>query len=501
MSAPEPALEPVPVEADSALDSAEAGGRVIRGGVMRAASYALIVGMSVGSAAALTRHLGVARFGDYTTVLSLVGVVAAVTDAGMSSVGVREYAVRSGRERALWMRELLGLRIALTSLGVVLIVAFGLAAGYDVALLLGAILAGIATLALVVQHTLTIPIAAALRLGTISTLELLRQALTVGALVALALAGAGVAPLLAVTLLINTLLILPTAVLARGEISLRPSFEPSRWHELLQATVFFSLAAAVGTIYVYTAQILTSLVANAHQSGLFAVSFRIFISAAGVSGLIVGGALPLLARAARDDSARLAYALERIFEVSLIAGVGAALTTLGGARFIIDLVAGHRYAGAVHVLQIQGMAMIGSFLVAAWGYAVISLRLYRGLLIGNVLAFLVSTLATLTLASAHGAIGAAIATVCGESVLAASMLVTLWRARPELIPRWGVVTKVLGAAAPATALALTLPLPSLARTVVALGVYGAVIVLTGALPAELREQLAPRLAGRRSRPG
>ena len=57
---------------------------IVRGGVLRLGSYGLMVALSVLAAALLTRHLGVVRFGEYTTVLSLVGVVAAVTDAGMS---------------------------------------------------------------------------------------------------------------------------------------------------------------------------------------------------------------------------------------------------------------------------------------------------------------------------------------------------------------------------------------------------------------------------------
>jgi O-antigen/teichoic acid export membrane protein len=191
------------------LDTAEAGGRVLRGGALRFVTYVLMVGLSVLSAALLTRHLGVVRFGEYTTVLSLVGVVAAITDAGMSSLGTREFAVREGGDRAAFMGDLLGLRMALTALGLVLVAVFAVAAGYDAALLVGAVLASLATIALVVQHTHTIPLSAALRLGALSALDLVRQALTVIAIVVLVLLGAGVLPLLAVALAVNLVLIPP----------------------------------------------------------------------------------------------------------------------------------------------------------------------------------------------------------------------------------------------------------------------------------------------------
>ena len=469
------------------LDTTEAGGRIIRGGVLRFFTYVLMVALSVISAALLTRHLGVTGFGQYTTVLSLVGVVAAITDAGMSAVGTREFAVRHGADRDEFMRDLLGLRITLTSLGIVLVTAFAVAAGYDDELIAGALLASLATVALVVQHTHTIPISAELRIGTLSALDLARQVITVVAIVALVLAGAGVLPLLTVALVANLILIPPTAVLARHEISLRMELRPSRWVSLLSMTLSFSLATAVGTLYVFTAQILTSLVSTTHQSGLFAASFRIFIVISAVPGLLVGGALPLLSRAARDDRERLSYGLERIYEVSLILGVAAALACLGGAQFMIAVVGGHKYAASAEVLQIQGLALIASFIVAGWSFALLSLKLYRGIFIANLFAFVVSCGLTIALASNDGARGAAIATVCGETALALGSLLVLLHSHPELRPKLAILGKVVLAAAPAVVLALLPGVPSVVRMVLALAVYALLILLLRAVPRELHE--------------
>lgn len=475
------------------LDSTEAGGRIIRGGVLRLGSYVVMLALSVLSAALLTRHLRPVRFGEYTTVLSLVGVVASITDAGMSTVGTREFAVREGADRDELMRDLLGLRMMLTTLGVLLVSAFALAAGYDTALLAGAVLASLGTIALVVQHTHTIPLTAALRLGPLSALDLARQALTVAAIVALVALGAGVLPLLAVALAVNLALIPPTAALARNQISLRMGLHPHQWLSLLRLTLSYSLATTVGTIYVYTAQILTSLLASAHQSGLFAAPFRIFIMAAGVPGLLVGGALPLLARAARDDRERLTYALQRIFEVSLILGVASAVGMLAGAQFVISVIAGAQYRGSVGALQILGVGMIASFVLAGWSIALLSLERYKGLLLANLGAFLVSCSLTAVLASTHGATGAAIATLCGESALALGSLLVLTRGHAEFRPKLGMIAKVALAAAPALAVSLLSGIPSLVRALLALALYGLLIAITRAVPAELIEIIPVRL--------
>ena len=140
--------------------------------MLRVAGYVATVALSVLSSSLLTRHLGVSRFGQFTTISSLVALVAVVTDSGMANIGTREYATLKEPRRSEMMRSLLGLRIALTLVGVGLTMAWGLAVGYGPALLVGGLAASLATVVLVIQHTMTIPLTTDLRLGTLSLLDL-----------------------------------------------------------------------------------------------------------------------------------------------------------------------------------------------------------------------------------------------------------------------------------------------------------------------------------------
>jgi O-antigen/teichoic acid export membrane protein len=482
------------------LDTEAAGGLIIRGGAMRLASYVSIVVLSLIPAVLLTRYLGAVTFGKYTTVISLVTIVALVTDTGMTNLGVREYAVLEGDERDAVMRNLLGFRVALTLCGVLLATLFAIAAGYSAALLAGTVAASLSTVALVAQRTLSISLAFELRIGVMSAIEAARQALLVVGIVALVVLGAGVFPLLAVLPVVYVLLIPMTAALVRERLSLRMGLRPAQWVALLRPTVSYSLATAVGAIYVYAAQIITSLATSPHQSGMFALSFRIFVITVAAPALLVSGAVPLLARAARDDRKRLAYALQRIFEVSLIAGVATAIAMFAAAPFIVKVLAGPKlpeYLGSIEVLRILGFAMIASFLIAGWGFALLSIKSYRTLLLINGVGLLVSCAITPILASAYGATGAAFAVLGGESTLAAAYLVVLTWLHPELRPRPSIVPRVLAAGVPAIALATALELPSLALTATVLAVYVLLILLTRAMPNEIVEVIAG--LGRRER--
>lgn len=478
------------------LDTPAAGGLIVRGGALRFASYIGVVALSVVAAALLTRHLGVVRFGEYTTVISLVGVISAVTDAGMSNLGTREFTLRSGEDREGLMRDLLGLRVSLTLVGVLIAAGFAVAAGYDAARIAGAIVAALSVVALVFQHTLSIPLSTALRIGTLSLLDLARQAITVVLIVLLIAAGAGLLPLLAVALAVNLLLLLPAGALVRGQISIRPSFHVRRWKALLSLTVAFSLATAANTLYLYAAQIVTSIVASAHQSGLFAASFRVFIVIATIPGILVGGAFPVLARAARDDPARLGYALKRTVEVSSIIGAAALIGAVTGAPFIIKVVAGSEFAGAVTPLRIEGLALLASFLMAGWGFALLALHRHRELLLANLAALAVSAVLTLTLAGTHGATGAAIASACGETVLAALYLAGLVRSHPELRTPLEVPVKVALATIPALLPAFATGLPAIVPPLLGLAVFAVLLLLLRAIPEELYELLPGRLRDR-----
>jgi O-antigen/teichoic acid export membrane protein len=469
------------------LDSREAGGRIIRGGVVRGVGYVLNTLVALLGIALVTRHLGVVDFGRFQTVMSLITMVATVADAGMANLGVREYAQRPSDERERLMRSLLGLRLALTVAGVGVAALIALSVGYDWELLVGTVLAGLGLAFMVVQTTLTIPLAAGLRNVAITALDLLRQVLTVSGYVLLVAIGAGVAAFLGVTIPVGVVLVVVAAVLVRGQIPLRPAFTLREWGVLLRATVAFAMATAVGTIYLYTSQVLTAAVTDGHETGLFSASFRVFVVVASIPGLLIMVAFPLLSRAARDDRERLSYAVHRLFDTTSLLGLAAAIGLVVGAPTIIDVMAGTGYREAVPALRIQGATLLASFALAPIGFALLSLHAHRAILVANAAALAVMLCGVGALASALGAEGAAIGTVVGEWSLAIGYFLGLRRAASEVIPGFGRAARGLIVAAPCTAVALVSGPPAWVLASLALAVYALLLFVVRAVPDELLE--------------
>jgi O-antigen/teichoic acid export membrane protein len=477
------------------LDTGAAGGKAIRGGVLRTAAYFAVMLMSVVSVPFMIRHLGVVDYGRFITVSAIIFIIGSVTEAGLTNLGVREYSVLEREARAGMMGNLAGLRLALTAAGLVVALAVTAATGADSSVVEGILLMGIGLLILLMQQTYTIPLQSELHFGWISVIEVLKQLVMTVAILALVVAGAGLLPFFAVTILSGLAGLIATLVLLRRHASLLPAGDLGAWWRLLRETLPYAVAVAVGIIYFRLAVVLMSYIASDEETGYYSAAFRIVEVAAVLPWILVSSGFPILARAARDDADRFSYALQRLFQVCSIIGVGIALGLGVGAQFAIDVVAGPGFDPSVPVLQILSLALVTSFLVATWSFALLSLRMYRALLASNAIAAAVAVVGTLVLVPLIDAEGAAAATVGAEAALAIAYAITLSRARPDLRPALDFVPKLGLAVGAALLVAVLVPLPSVALAALSGGVYLAVLLALRAIPPEVFSALRGRDPG------
>jgi O-antigen/teichoic acid export membrane protein len=467
------------------LDTPQAGPAAVRGGALRVAGYAAGVLITVVSAALLFRHLGVVDSGRYVTILALTSVVAGVTDIGLTTIGVRELAVRDAAGRRSLMSNLLGLRLVLTLAGAAVAVAFALAAGYDAAMVAGTALAGVAVTGLAVQSTLGISLLVGLRVGWVTVLDLLRQAILVAGIVLLVALGAGIVPFLAIQIPAALVALGATVLLVRGDVPVTAAFEWAEWRALLRSVLPYAGATILAAIYFRAALVVLGLVSTAEETGWFSAPFRITEILLAVPNLVVGTALPIFARAARDDHTRLAYGLSRVFQASVTLGCWVLVALVLGAPFVIDVVAGPGFEPSVDVLRLQAVAVAISFAATPLAYAMLSLRMHRAILALSSIALAVNLSAVAILANADGAMGAALGTVIAEVAGLTVAWVVLRRAHPEVAPGLGPLVRVAPALAAGLAVWLIPALPSLPAAALGAVAFAAVAYGTRAVPEEL----------------
>jgi PST family polysaccharide transporter len=491
----QPFITPQAPEGDL-LDTAAAGGAAVRGGAIRLGAYVAASLVALGAGALLYRHLGVIVSGRYTTVLSLIALVATASDLGLTAIGIRELSVRTGDARARIASGLLGLRLTITAIGIVGVTIFA-EVSYGSEMAAGVLLAGVGLVFLVWQGTLAIPLIVGLRLGWTSFFEFLRQLLLSLLIVAAVLAGAHLLPFLAIQIPANLIVLLATIAVLRGQVPLGIRLAPREWREMLAPIVAYAAATAAAALYFRIAILLVSLLSNGIQLGYFSLSFNVMAALFVIPGLLVGVAFPIFSRAARDDHERLAYGIERVFEVCMIVGAWASLAIAIAAPLLIRIIGGPKFAPAADVLAIQGISVGAVFVGSVWGFGLLSLERHRTILYFNLAALAAVFVTAGVGASVDGARGAAIGTSAVELANAVIGLRLLTHGARHLHPSLRVVPKVALALA-LSALPVLLPVPEIVQLVLSGLVYVVVLLALRAFPRELLD-LLPQ--GGRHRPG
>jgi O-antigen/teichoic acid export membrane protein len=472
------------------LATPAAGPAALRGSALRTGAYLVGIALSLASAPLLVRHLGIAEFGRYITVASLMNLVTGVTEGGLTAIALREYATLEAQRRAEVMRSLLGVRLALSTAGVGVGIAFALIAGYDSPLVVGAIGAGFGVVLQAFQALLTVPLQAELRFGWTAMLDLLRQVVMVVLIVIGVAAGAGIVPFLWVSVPAGVLVLAVTVPLVRGRTPLRPGLRSREvWWPLVRDTLPYTLAVALNVVYFRLTILIMSLIASDLETGYVGTSVRVVEILLVLPPVVIGAAYPILARAARDDPERYGYAMKRILDLGVIFGAWLAMNVVVGAELAIHVLAGPDGAPAVPVLRIQGLALLATSLGVAAGYGLLSLRRHGSLLLSNGVAIAVVVVLTLVLVPDSGAKGAALAALIAESVLTVVQVAAFLRGRLSLGAGLLGAPVTLGAAGAGVLAWWLLGAPEVGGLVAANAIFVLGLLVTGRFPPEVADAL------------
>jgi O-antigen/teichoic acid export membrane protein len=441
------------------LHSGDAGGKVVRGGVIRTAGFVGGVLLGLGTSVVLLRYLGVADYGRYGTVAALLGIVLALSDGGLTAIGARELAVLPvGAERTRMASTLMFIRAIASTIGVLIAVAFA-AVAYSEQLTIGAALVGFSVIMISMQAMATVPLLVSLRVGPVTGFELLRGALTLVGVISLVAAGSGLNAFFVLQIPIAGILLLLTLLYVRRTIPIGVRLDRADALRLARETLPLALASVMIVLYAGAMVIIVSLLTSAYDTGLFVTSSRVMEVLIGLPGLVIAVALPVMSVASLGERTRLRPAIQLMTEVGLVVSTLIAVTLALSADAVVQLIGGAAFAAAGPILKVQAAAIIGVFFSQLLINTLVSLRQQRLLIITSSIGFLTVVILGVTLVKAFGPIGGAYAVVAAEVVLGIALVFVLRFAAPDIVPSFRFVWKVAVAAAVALSVVL-LPLSS-----------------------------------------
>ncbi|MEK0082602.1 oligosaccharide flippase family protein [Benzoatithermus flavus] len=450
----------------------------------------LTIVMSLVTMVLLTRSLEPTGFGFYRSITAYLGLAGIFSYLGLHLIFVREFS-REGAHQPTLLGQALSLR--LVSATVLLIGAAGLAwlFPYEPVVRWGILLGVPGFIALAAHQLLTGVFQEKLRQAPPVAAEVAGGMLTLGLILVMLQAGAGVIPVLLAFVLGNLLTLAISWWAAWRLVPFRLQIGLASWKGLLIPALPIAGAQILQQTYYKTDVIVLSLLRPAADVGLYSVGRQILDTFVGFALMYAGLIMPLLSRHAGKDTGAFAAHLRDGFDTLAVGSIGAAMLSVAFAAPIATLIGGHGFAAAGDSLAALAPLIALYPLCLICRFAVTALDRQADLLRGYVVAAVLGVASFFLFVPWLGPAGAAAGLLVGEAAVFLVALGVLRRVA-GVGPSWIIPAKALGCAALAYLVArlpLVRDLPWIPGAAATGLVYLALLLVTRAVPAHLLAML------------
>lgn len=461
-----------------------AGGSVLRrvawNTAAQGAGKAVVLAIGLASVVVTTRYLGAADYGKVALAFAFVQMLGVLADVGLLTVVVREISREPEQTDRLVGNALL-LRLAL-SLGVLALAALAsLVLPWDVDVRVAVLIAGVPFVLGLVNSALVAVLQARLRMARAVVADVLGRAASFAALVVVVVLDLGFYAVVGTAAAGAAVTLAVTWAIVRREASPRPRAERSVWRSLLVAALPVGAALAVSEVYFRLDTLLVSAFRPYEEVGLYSLSYRIVELIGILPAIVMTSVFPLLSRYLRESRALAARTVDAAGDLFVAAGVPIAAGGLVVAPELVRAIGGDEFAGAANPLRLLLFAVALAFVSGLFGHALIAGGRQGSALRLGLAALAFNLVLNLALVPSYGIDAAAAVAIASELLLVTGGLV-LVRRELGLTPRFGLLWRVLvAAAAMAGVLALLADRPLL--VLIALGVllYGGALWALGGL--------------------
>ena len=394
--------------------------------------------------ALLARVLGTAGFGQWSTILIVLGLIGYVANFGMQGVAVRE-AARDPEHEHEWIGAVILLRlIVLGPVIVISVVAIVLLAQSHQMLIAGLILivtmpfSGVGALQLVFQ----------LRVNNLVPMLVLtlKSVLWAIAVAIIYWKGAGMIALAIALASTNAIGSIVQAVAALRVAPRRPRPSRARLGPLLRAGIPLGISGMLIISYARIDQVMVFQMVGSKAAGLYGSVYNVLNQASFVPISILTTLAPVMAASWPGDRARLLRTARLTAELMAIASLGALAFVSVAATPFVRLIFGSGFVRAAPALPVLGAAFVFICFGYLNGNLLVVLGLQRRMLLISLLALVVNVVGNLILIPLIGFMGAAWMTLATEVVVFAASLRLILRTLELPRPKAGRIGRTVLAA-------------------------------------------------------
>lgn len=402
--------------------------------------FAVIIGLI--TLGFLSRYLGEQGFGQYSTIIAVLGLFATLADLGLYLYTVREISKAGGDHKKV-ISNALGLRLVAASSILIIGSVATLALPYD-PLVKKTVFVGVLAFLFVAlnqvlvgvfqKHLAQYLVVAAETVGRVINLALvyffIKQSLDLPYFVAALILG-------------NGAIFLLSLIFAKRLENFSIEFDFGFWKKILRASWPLIFSVILNLVYFKTDTVILSLFHSAQTVGVYSLPYKLLEGLLAFPAMFVGLVMPLLSSSAFVDWNKFKLILQRSFDAIYLMALPIIISVLFFPKKIIDLLRGEQtYLDSPALLQILIFAAAIIFFGTLFGYSVVAINKQKEMIKGYLFGAILGLVLYFSLIPRYSYWGAALGTVVTEFVVAVYAYWLVKKTSGQKIS-WGIVFPAL----------------------------------------------------------
>lgn len=364
--------------------------------------------------AMITRHLGTAGFGQYTTVTTYLQFFGILVDFGLVLVTVQMISEHKANENAI-INNLFTLRFfsALLFLGLAPLIA--LATPYPSVVKWGIALTMWSFFFITLNQILTGLFQKHLTMIWVAVAENVGRIFLFAGTALAVWHGKGLLVVLSAVVLGSFAQFITMFLAARRYVKIKLAFDAAIWKEILTRSWPIGVSIAFNLVYLRADTLILTFVASETVVGLYGAAYRVLDIVLMIPVMIMGIVLPILTYAwSTNDKERFTNILQKTFSVFMMIIIPVLAGALVVATPLMSFVAGRDFAQSGPILVILLIALVAAFISTLFGHTVVALNHQKRVMWVYAIDAVLSLMGYLIFIPRYGMVGAAWVTVFSE---------------------------------------------------------------------------------------
>lgn len=364
--------------------------------------------------AVMTRYLGAAGFGEYTTIFTFISFFAIIADLGLTLVTVQMISDPQADENKI-LNNLLALRLLSAAiflgLGPIIVLFFP----YNSSIKLGVLISAFSFLFVALNQIMTGIFQKRLTMNKSVWAEIIsRVALLIG-IVLIAYFNGGLMAILWVSVLSSAISFGIQFCLSRRFIHLKLEYDKKIWREIAKKSWPLAITIAFNLIYLKADTLILSLVKSSTEVGIYGSVYKIIDVLVTVPFMFAGIILPILtADWIKKDKEHFQKVFQRSLDFMIILALPMVVGTQFIAKDIMVLIAGPEFAAAGEILKILILAAAIIFIGCMFSHAIIAVDKQKKIIGGYIFTSITALAGYLIFIPKYSYLGAAWTTIYSE---------------------------------------------------------------------------------------